>query len=102
MTPKLNTAIGLLAKIRYYTPKYPLKTYFTLFNLHLIYARQIREQFKSDHLRKLGELQDKALRTISFLPDTVPLIYIYIYIYIYKISKKLKLPDYIGLYKTQY
>ena len=34
---KLNTAIGLLSKIRHYTPKSLLKTiYFSLFNSHLL------------------------------------------------------------------
>ena len=39
---KLNRAIGLLSKVRHYTPKSLLKTiYFSLFNSHLIYACQI-------------------------------------------------------------
>ena len=38
LIPKLNRAIGLLSKIRPYTPKFLLKTiYYSLFNLHLIY-----------------------------------------------------------------
>ena len=76
LIPKLNRAIGLLAKIRHYTPKYLLKTiyiHYSLFNSHLIYAGQIWGQSKSDHFRKLAELQDKALRIINFLPDTAPL-----------------------------
>ena len=31
LIPKLNRAIGLLAKIRHYTPKYLLKTMYILF-----------------------------------------------------------------------
>ena len=92
LVPKLNRAIDLLAKIRHYTPKYLLKTiYYSLFNSHLIYASQIWQQSKSDHFRKLVELQDKALRVISFLLDTAPLRDIY------KNSQILKLPDYIAL-----
>ena len=85
LIPKLNRAIHLLPKIRHHTPKYILKTiYFSLFNSHLIYASQIWGQSKSDHFRKLVQLQDKALTIINFLPDTALLIYIYIiYIYIY-------------------
>ena len=42
LIPKRNRAIGLLAKIRHYTPKHLLKTiYYSLFNSHLIYACQI-------------------------------------------------------------
>ena len=93
---KLNRAIGLLAKIRHYTPKYLLKTiYYSLFNSHLIYASQIWGQSKSDHFRKLVKLQEKALRIINFLPDATPLRDIYMNL------KVLKLPDYIP-YKTHY
>ena len=56
LIPKLNRAIGLLAKIRHYTPKYLLKT---IYYSHLIYASQIWGQSKFDHFRKLVELQDK-------------------------------------------
>ena len=39
---KLNRGIGLLAKIRHFTPKHLLKTlYFSLFNSNLIYGCQI-------------------------------------------------------------
>ena len=48
-------------------------------------------QSKSDHFRKSVELQEKALKIINFFPDTTPLRDIY------KISKILKLPDYITL-----
>ena len=68
--------------------------YYSLFNSHLIYASQIWGQFKSNHFRKLVELQDKALRIINFLPDTAPLRDIY------KNSKILKLPDYIPSQNT--
>ena len=91
---KLNRAIGLLAKIRYYTPKYLLKTvYYLLFNSHPIYTSQIWRQSKSDHFRKsVLELQDKILELlISFLNYTAPLKDIY------KNSKILELSDYIAL-----
>ena len=79
----------------HYTLKYLLKTiYYSLFNSHVIYASQIWGQSKSDHFRKLVELQDKALRIINFLPDRAPLSDIY------KNSKILKLPDYIALQNT--
>ena len=92
LIPKLNRAIGLLAKIRHYTPKYLLKTiYYSLFNSHLIYASQIWGQSTSEHLRKLVELQEKALTIINFLPDTASLKDIY------RNSKILKLTDYNAL-----
>ena len=92
---KLNRAIGLLAKIQHYMPKYLLKTiYYSLFNSHLIYASQIWGQSKSDHFRKLVKLQEKALTIINFLPDATPLRDIYMNL------KVLKLPDYIVLQNT--
>ena len=48
-------------------------------------------QSNSDHFRKSVELQEKALKIINFFPDTTRLRDIY------KISKILKLPDYITL-----
>ena len=77
----------------HYTLKYLLKTiYYSLFNSHVIYASQIWGQSKSDHFRKLVELQDKALKFPSwhgsFKRD------------IHKNSKILKLHDYIALQTT--
>ena len=46
-------------------------------------------QSNSDHFRKSVELQEKALKINNFFPDTTPLRDIY------KISKILKLPEYI-------
>ena len=78
LIPKLNRAIGFLAKIWHYTSKYLLKTiYYSLFNSHLIYASQIWRQSKPNHFRKLVGLQEKALTIINFLPDTAPLKDIY-------------------------
>ena len=74
LLPKLNRAIGLLSKIRYYTPKYLLKTiYYSLFNCHLIYACQVWGHEKSALFRKIENLQDKALRIINFLPNNCPI-----------------------------
>ena len=74
LIPKLNRAIGLLAKIRHYTPKSLLKTiYYSLFNSHFIYACQTRRQTKSN------------------LFHTAPVNKIY------KNSKILKMSDYVSL-----
>ena len=57
LIPKLNSAIGLLAKVRHYIPKYLLKVlYYSLFNSHLIYASQIWGESKCDRFRKLVEI----------------------------------------------
>ena len=54
---KLNRAIGLLSKIRHYTPKSLLKTmYFSLFNSHLIYACQIWGQSKTKLFQVIEKL----------------------------------------------
>ena len=65
---KLNRAIGLLSKIRHYTPKSLLNPIFSLFNSHLIYACQIWGQSKTKLFQEIEKLQDKAIHIISFLP----------------------------------
>ena len=64
---KLNRAIGLLAKIHPYTPESLSKTsYYSIFNSHLICACQIWGQTKSNMLKKVQKLQQKALWIIDF------------------------------------
>ena len=68
---KLNRGIGLLAKIRHFTPKHLLKTlYFSsLFNSNLIYGCQkIWGQDQNEEFKKIEKLQQKIIRIISFLP----------------------------------
>ena len=49
LLPKLNRAVGLLAKIWLYTIKFLLKTiYYSLFDSHLIYTCQIWGEIKND------------------------------------------------------
>ena len=77
---KLNRAIGLLAKIRHYTPKFSLKgIYYSLFNLHLIYGCQVwgQRQIESQLLKTIDTLQDKAICIINFLPNETPVQNIY-------------------------
>ena len=72
LTPKLNRALGLLAKIRHYLPKSLLKTiYFSFFNSHLTYACQIWGQGE-DLINKISAIQDKAIRVINFKPKDYP------------------------------
>ena len=65
LIPKLNKAIGLLSKVRHYTPKFLLKVmYYSLFN----YASQIWGQIKTKLFQEVVKLQNKAIRIINFLP----------------------------------
>ena len=69
---KLSRAAGLLSKIRHYVLKFLLRTiYFSIFNSHLIYTCQIWDQ-KENTIKKLSEIQDKAIRIISFKDKNYP------------------------------
>ena len=88
---KLNRAASLLSKIRHYYPKFLLRTiYFSIFNSHLIYTCQIWGQ-KESTIEKLSEIQDKAIRIISFKDKNYPTNELY-----YN-KKILKIADYIEL-----
>ena len=91
---KLNCAIGLLVKIRHYTPKFSLKgIYCSIFNSHLIYGCQVwgQREIESQLLKTIGTLQDKAICIINFLPNETTVQNIY------KKDKILKIKDYIKL-----
>ena len=91
LIPKLSRAVGLLSKIRYHTPKHLLRTiYFSIFNSHMINTCQVWGQ-KENQIKKISELQDKALRIINFKPINHPVLELY------KNNKILKLQDYIKL-----
>ena len=88
---KLSRAAGLLSKIRHYFPKFLLRTiYFSIFNSHLIYTCQIWGQ-KESTIKKLSEIQDKAIRIISFKDKNYPTNELYCN------KKILKIADYIEL-----
>ena len=96
LTPKLNRALGLLAKIRHYVPKSLLKIiYFSLFNSHLICSCQIWGQ-REDLINKISTIQDKAIRIINFKPKNYPAGNLY------QSNKILKLRDYIRLINSIY
>ena len=67
---KLSCKVGLLSKSRHYAPKRLLKTiYYSIFNSHLIYAREIWGQNQNNlPVRNLIKLKDKAIRPIDFQP----------------------------------
>ena len=91
---KLNRAVGLLTKIRHYTPNFSLKgIYYSLFNSHLIYGCHVwgQTEIESQLLKTIGTLQDKAIRIINFLPNETPVQNIY------KKDKILRIKDYIKL-----
>ena len=88
---KLSRAVGLLSKIRYYVPKYSLRTiYFSIFNSQMIYTCQVWGQNEAK-IKQISELQDKALRIINFKPKNHPVSELY------KSNEILKLTDYIKL-----
>ena len=61
LIPKLDRAIGLLSKVKHYTPKFLLKMiYYSLFNSHLIYGSQIWGQTKTKLFQEVVKLQNKA------------------------------------------
>ena len=66
---KLNRGNGLLAKIRHFTPEHLLQHYFSLFNSNLIYGCQIWGHDQNEEFKKIGKLQEKAIRIVSFLPS---------------------------------
>ena len=88
--PKLTRAIDVLSKLRHYVPKFLLKkTYYSIFNSHLIYACQVWGQ-NENCLKKLSSLQNKAKRIINFKQD-------FSVNELYNVNEILKIKDYIHL-----
>ena len=90
---KLNTANGLLAKIRHLVSKNLLRTiYFAIFGLYLWYGCQIEDKKKdSREFKSITTIQNRGLWILNFkgpLEHSSPL---------YKSSKILKLIDLIKL-----
>ena len=70
LIPKLSRAVGLLSKIWYHTPKHLLRTiYFCIFNSHICTCQVWGQE--QNQIKKISELQDKALRIINFKPVTI-------------------------------
>ena len=70
---QLNGGIGLLAKIRQFTPKHWLKIlYFSLLNSNLIYGCQIWGQGQNEEFKKIETLQEKAIRIMNLIPWNAP------------------------------
>ena len=70
LVKRLGRAIGILAKLRHYVPKWLLRTvYYSLFNSHLIYGCQIWGNNNSILVNKVKKLQEKALKVMDFCSD---------------------------------
>ena len=64
---KLRRSIAILSKVRYYAPKWLIRTiYYSLFNSHMIYGCQIWGQHKTSLVKRVMKLQEKAIRVINF------------------------------------
>ena len=64
---KLRRSIAILSKVRYYAPKWLIRTiYYSLFNSHMIYGCQIWGQHKTNLVKRVMKLQEKAIRLINF------------------------------------
>ena len=86
----MTRAIDVLSKLRHYVPKFLLKkTYYSIFNSHLIYACQVWGQ-NENCLKKLSSLQNKAKRIINFKQD-------FSVNELYNVNEILKIKDYIHL-----
>ena len=64
---KLRWSVAILSKVRHYTPKWLTRTiYYSLFNSHMIYGCQIWGQQKTNLVKWIMKLQEKAIRIINF------------------------------------
>ena len=64
-------SIGLFSKIRYYVPKFLLKTiYYAIFNSHLVYGCEVWDLNQNNVLvQRLQKIQEKAVCLIDFESD---------------------------------
>ena len=70
---KLKRANGILAKLRHYLPKDLLvSVYYALFYSHLNYCTQIWGQTVSNFISRITNLQDRAIRIMSFADYHAP------------------------------
>ena len=64
---KLRRSVAILFKVRNYAPKWLIRTiYYSLFNSHMIYGCQIWGQHKTNLVKRVMKLQEKAIRLINF------------------------------------
>ena len=64
---KLRRSVAILSKVRHYAPKWLIRTIcHSLFNSHMIYGCQMWGQHKTNLVKQVMELQEKAIRLINF------------------------------------
>ena len=89
---KLNSANGLLAKLRHYVNPTLLRTiYYAIFEPHLQYGCQLQGQPLTQVLQNIEKIQNKALRILNFKNPWDPIEEIY------KESKIFKLKDIVAI-----
>ena len=70
---KLSRSCGLLAKSRYFTKTDLLKTvYFAIFDSFLRYAIQVWGEPRNQTIKEIEQIQEKAIRIMSFKPKNEP------------------------------
>ena len=71
---KLNRAIGLLSKVKHFTPQNLLKTlYYSLFHSHLIYGCQVWGQYhQGTELVQQNRNTARESHQSKFLPNNAP------------------------------
>ena len=67
LIPKLTRAIGMLSKIRHFVPlKTLISIYYSIFSSNLTYASQVWGQSLTQKIKRIKNLQNKAIRIINF------------------------------------
>ena len=70
---KLSRSCGLLAKLRCFTKTDLLRTvYFAIFDSILRYAIQVWGQHRNQTIKEIEQIQEKAIRIMSFKPKNEP------------------------------
>ena len=70
---KLSRSCGLLAKLRSFTKADLLRTvYFAIFDSILRYAIQVWGQHRNQTMKEIEQIQEKAIRIMSFKPKNEP------------------------------
>ena len=70
---KLSRSCGLVAKLRYFAKTGLLRTvYFAIFDSILRYAIQVWSQHRNQTMKEIKQIQEKAIRIMSFKPKTEP------------------------------
>ena len=97
--PKLSRATGMLAKIRHYVPKEILfNIYHAIFNSHLTYGSLVWSQTTNELIKKIGIIQNKAIRIINFKPPRESADKIYLDSKILKFEDQIKLANCLLVY----